>query len=88
MVFCMDRSSCSADIILQLASAVEEAEGNLNVLVLTLSLTPQLARVYLVSDLLHNCTQNCATFWSFRLFFEWQLPEMFETLNKAYLRAA
>ncbi|CAG8449278.1 10371_t:CDS:10 [Ambispora leptoticha] len=54
---------------------------------LTLKETPvptKVARLYLVSDILHNSSVSVPNAWKFRTGFETRLPEIFEHFNEAY----
>lgn len=77
MMFCLDHFESSATISLIITQSIEEAEEKLNIL---------LARVYLISDIFHNCTIASISeknLWSYRTFFEWHLPYIFEVINRA-----
>jgi U2-associated protein SR140 len=71
MVFCMDNSENSVQVTGILADSLSAA-----------GVTAErfLARLYLISDLLHNSTlasaANC--YWTFRKYFEMLLPQAFE----------
>lgn len=46
----------------------------------------QLARLYLISDIFHNCSITSIpekNLWSYRQYFEWHLPYIFEVINRA-----
>ncbi len=43
-----------------------------------------MARIYLVNDILRNCTTGGRKLWPYRYFFEWQLPEIMISANKAF----
>nr|CAG8581504.1 4716_t:CDS:10 [Entrophospora candida] len=54
---------------------------------LTIKETPistKVARLYLVSDILHNSSVSIPNAWKFRTGFESRLPEIFEHLNEIY----
>ncbi|KAG9289214.1 hypothetical protein G9A89_022524 [Geosiphon pyriformis] len=44
----------------------------------------KVARLYLVSDILHNSSVSVPNAWKFRAGFETKLPEIFENFNEAY----
>ncbi|CAG8679757.1 28107_t:CDS:10, partial [Dentiscutata erythropus] len=44
----------------------------------------KVARLYLVSDILHNSSVSVPNAWKFRTVFESRLPEIFEHLNEVY----
>jgi hypothetical protein len=44
----------------------------------------KVARLYLVSDILHNSSVSVPNAWKFRTGFESKLPEVFEHLNEVY----
>lgn len=76
-MFCLDHSEYSATISLIITQSIEEAEDKLNTL---------LARLYLISDIFHNCSITSIpekNLWSYRQYFEWHLPYIFEVINRA-----
>eukprot|EP00854_Cymbomonas_tetramitiformis_P014233 gene14233-16837_t len=71
MAFALDHADASSDIVETLTEA------------LTLSETPistKVARLYLVSDILHNSSGNRKNASTYRTLFESNLPEIFESL--------
>ncbi|KAF9434026.1 U2 snRNP-associated SURP domain-containing protein [Entomortierella beljakovae] len=71
MMFCMKN-----------ADAAEEAIGSM---VLPSTTQPsRLARLYLISDILHNCSVPLPNVWKFRSCFEQKLPVIFEAFNGIY----
>lgn len=74
MVFCLDHS----DSALEIADCLTEA--------LTILGTPgptKMARLYLVSDILHNSCSARRSAWAFRSAFEKTLPQIFEHFNES-----
>ncbi|KAG0216594.1 hypothetical protein BGX33_012452 [Mortierella sp. NVP41] len=75
MMFCMQHADAADEI-------VEILVGSM-----VLSTTPQpvrMARLYLISDILHNCSVPLPNVWKFRSALEVKLPVMFEGLNGIY----
>ncbi|KAF9165789.1 U2 snRNP-associated SURP domain-containing protein [Mortierella sp. AD011] len=75
MLFCMRHADAADEI-------VEIIVGSM-----VLSGTPQpvrLARLYLISDILHNCSVPLPNVWKFRSSFEQKLPVIFEAFNGIY----
>ncbi|KAG0309539.1 U2 snRNP-associated SURP domain-containing protein [Dissophora globulifera] len=75
MIFCMQHAEAADEIVdIMLGSMV-------------LPGTPQpvrLARLYLISDILHNCSVPLPNVWKFRSALELKLPAIFEALNGIY----
>ncbi|KAG0356558.1 hypothetical protein BC939DRAFT_460171 [Gamsiella multidivaricata] len=75
MMFCMKHADAADEIVDVIASSM------------VLPGTPQptrLARLYLISDILHNCSVPLPNVWKFRSAFEVKLPAIFEALNAIY----
>ncbi|KAF8983823.1 U2 snRNP-associated SURP domain-containing protein [Entomortierella lignicola] len=75
MMFCMKHADAADEI-------VEIIIGSM-----VISTTPQpvrLARLYLISDILHNCSVPLPNVWKFRSSFEQKLPVIFEAFNGIY----
>ncbi|KAF9318428.1 hypothetical protein BG003_011252 [Podila horticola] len=75
MMFCMQHADAAEEIVEILVESV------------VLLNTPQpvrLARLYLISDVLHNCSVPLPNVWKFRSALEVQLPAVFEALNGIY----
>jgi hypothetical protein len=73
MGFAIDHSDASSEIV----QVVTEA--------LTLSVTPiplKVARLFLVSDILHNCTAPVPNASSYRALFQATLPDIFTSMNE------
>lgn len=47
-------------------------------------LSQKIARLYLVSDILHNSSVHVTNAWKYRSGFEVKLPEVFQHFNKIY----
>lgn len=74
MVFCIENAECAEEIV----DCVTES--------LTLSETPcqtRLARLYLVSDVLHNTQCKAKNVWALRDGFEKSMPEILEATQRA-----
>ncbi|KAF9429928.1 U2 snRNP-associated SURP domain-containing protein [Podila epigama] len=75
MMFCMQHAEAADEIVEILVNSM------------ILPNTPQqvrLARLYLISDILHNCSVPLPNVWKFRSVLELQLPKVFEALNGIY----
>ncbi|KAF9573526.1 U2 snRNP-associated SURP domain-containing protein [Mortierella alpina] len=75
MMFCMQNAEAAEEI-------VDIIVGSM-----ILPNTPQttrLARLYLISDVLHNCSVPLPNVWKFRSALEVKLPTIFEALNRIY----
>ncbi|KAF9950461.1 U2 snRNP-associated SURP domain-containing protein [Mortierella alpina] len=75
MMFCMQNAEAAEEI-------VDIIVGSM-----VLPNTPQttrLARLYLISDVLHNCSVPLPNVWKFRSALEVKLPMIFEALNGIY----
>ncbi|KAF9178487.1 hypothetical protein BGZ51_008148 [Haplosporangium sp. Z 767] len=75
MMFCMHHADASEELVDILVGSM------------VLPATPQpvrLARLYLISDILHNCSAPLPNVWKFRSALEVRLPEMFGALNTIY----
>ncbi|KAI8815346.1 hypothetical protein BJ742DRAFT_864575 [Cladochytrium replicatum] len=73
MVFCIDHSDSADEIVDIVVSS------------LMIRATPvfptKIARLYLMSDILHNCSAPLPNVWKFRTLFEARLPEVFRHLG-------
>lgn len=71
MVFCMDHSDNSVQLACLISDSLCAEDGHRDKF---------LARLYLISDLLHNSTLASAThsYWTFRRYFELLLPSALE----------
>ncbi|KAF9938786.1 U2 snRNP-associated SURP domain-containing protein [Mortierella alpina] len=75
MMFCMQNAEAAEEIV------------DIIVCSMILPNTPQstrLARLYLISDVLHNCSVPLPNVWKFRSALEVKLPMIFEALNGIY----
>ncbi|KAI1319858.1 U2 snRNP-associated SURP domain-containing protein [Mortierella claussenii] len=75
MMFCMQHADAADEIVEIIVNSM------------ILSSTPQatrLARLYLISDILHNCSVPLPNVWKFRSALELKLPVIFEALNGIY----
>ncbi|KAF9981939.1 U2 snRNP-associated SURP domain-containing protein, partial [Modicella reniformis] len=75
MIFCMQHADAADEI-------VDVIVGSMMI-----HTTPQqarMARLYLISDILHNSSVPLPNVWKFRTAFEQKLPVVFETLNAIY----
>ncbi|KAF9212697.1 hypothetical protein BGZ59_006439 [Podila verticillata] len=75
MMFCMQHADAAEEIVDILVESM------------VLPNTPQpvrLARLHLISDVLHNCSVPLPNVWKFRSALEVQLPIVFEALNEIY----
>ncbi|KAF8933829.1 U2 snRNP-associated SURP domain-containing protein [Dissophora ornata] len=75
MMFCMQHADAADEIV------------DIIVASMILPNTPQqvrLARLYLISDVLHNCSVPLPNVWKFRSALELKLPVIFEALNGIY----
>lgn len=75
MIFCLEHADAAEEVV----TCITES--------LTLDETPlhrKVARLYLVSDILHNCTAKVANVSHFRQGFQTTLNEIFESVHKSY----
>ncbi|KAL1915581.1 uncharacterized protein VTP21DRAFT_6705 [Calcarisporiella thermophila] len=75
MVFAIDHAEAAFEIVDVVASSLMEPEA---------TIPTKLARLYLISDILHNCGVGVAGAWRLRQAFEAKLPTVFEHLNTIY----
>lgn len=76
LVLALDNTAHAAEVVLLLRDAIGADEANLE---------QRWARLMLVSDILHNSSLVTGTnqVWSFRMYFEYKLPDIFEVLGEA-----
>lgn len=79
MLFCIDNADKAEEISEYLNESIvnlinDEEEKNL--------LSKSLSRLYLISDVMHNCGVKVANVANYRRRFELVLPKVFENLNK------
>ncbi|CAG9816756.1 unnamed protein product [Phaedon cochleariae] len=75
MVFCIEHSEAAEEI----AECITESLSNDNT-----ALTKKIARLYLISDILHNCQVKVNKASFFRKAFENKLPEIFKYIKQTY----
>ncbi|CAG8519087.1 7934_t:CDS:10 [Funneliformis mosseae] len=75
MAFAIDHSD-AADEIVEIICKTLMIKGT--------PIPTKVARLYLVSDILHNSSVSVPNAWKFRTGFESKLPEVFEHLNEIY----
>ncbi|KAI8814191.1 hypothetical protein BJ742DRAFT_896695 [Cladochytrium replicatum] len=73
MVFCIDHSDCADEIVDIITSSM--------MIRATPVFPTKIARLYLMSDILHNCSAPLPNVWKFRTLFEARLPEVFRHLG-------
>ncbi|XP_017073069.1 LOW QUALITY PROTEIN: U2 snRNP-associated SURP motif-containing protein [Drosophila eugracilis] len=76
MIFCIEHADAADEI----CECISESLSNLSTVA-----SKKIARLYLISDILHNCTVKVANASFFRKSVEKQLVEIFENLHKYYL---
>ena len=76
MVWCIEHAEAGEEIV----DCITESLS-----ILQTPLTKKVARLYLISDILHNCSVKGVPNVSFyRLGFQTKLPEIFQDLNQCY----
>ncbi|EIE80139.1 hypothetical protein RO3G_04844 [Rhizopus delemar RA 99-880] len=75
MAFAIDHSDAATEIVNILCKSI---------LVPDSPLSAKLARLYLVSDILHNSSVHVSNAWKYRKEFETQLPLLFDHFNSIY----
>ncbi|RHZ47320.1 hypothetical protein Glove_585g13 [Diversispora epigaea] len=75
MTFAIDHSDAADEIVDIICKALIIKET---------PIVTKVARLYLVSDILHNSSVSIPNAWKFRTGFESKLPEIFEHLNEVY----
>ncbi|KAG1118627.1 hypothetical protein G6F42_013154 [Rhizopus arrhizus] len=75
MAFAIDHSEAATEIVDLLCKSITVADSPLSV---------KLARLYLVSDILHNSSVHVSNAWKYRKEFEDQLPVVFDHFNGIY----
>ncbi|KAG2192549.1 hypothetical protein INT46_002256 [Mucor plumbeus] len=75
MAFAIDHSDAATEIVDLLCKSIIVADSPLSV---------KLARLYLVSDILHNSSVHVSNAWKYRKEFEDQLPVVFDHFNGIY----
>nr|XP_016929551.1 U2 snRNP-associated SURP motif-containing protein [Drosophila suzukii] len=75
MIFCIEHADAADEI----CECIAESLSNLNTLA-----SKKIARLYLISDILHNCTVKVANASFFRKSVEKQLLDIFENLHNYY----
>ncbi|CEG73715.1 hypothetical protein RMATCC62417_09044 [Rhizopus microsporus] len=75
MAFAIDHSDAATEIVNILCKSI---------LVPDVPLSVKLARLYLISDILHNSSVHVSNAWKYRIEFESQLPLLFEHFNSIY----
>ncbi|XP_017002072.2 U2 snRNP-associated SURP motif-containing protein [Drosophila takahashii] len=75
MIFCIEHADAADEI----CECIAESLSNLNTLA-----SKKIARLYLISDILHNCTVKVANASFFRKSVEKQLVDIFENLHNYY----
>ncbi|KAL9549993.1 hypothetical protein MBANPS3_004932 [Mucor bainieri] len=75
MAFAIDHSEAATEIVDLLCKSITVADYPLSV---------KLARLYLVSDILHNSSVHVSNAWKYRKEFENQLPVVFDHFNGIY----
>ncbi|CAG8533918.1 5307_t:CDS:10 [Acaulospora colombiana] len=75
MSFAIDHSDAADEIVDIICKALAIKET---------PIATKVARLYLVSDILHNSSVSIPNAWKFRTGFEGRLPEIFEHLNEVY----
>ena len=92
LLYCFDHAESSAEIVLIISQSLKLDETLYMKKVLILeyiifNIFRKLARLYLISDILFNSSvPSSACFWSFRMYFEYKLPEIFENINETILK--
>jgi U2-associated protein SR140 len=84
MVLCVENADKSEEICEYLKESIVELANDEDEKNLTLSLNKSLSRLYLMSDILHNCCVKVANVASYRRRIEIILPTVFESLNKMF----
>ncbi|KAM3136687.1 U2 snRNP-associated SURP domain-containing protein [Paramecium bursaria] len=74
MVYCMENHNCSADIVMTIRDSLLES----------LSWNQKLCRLYLISDILHNSSNQQQGFWIYKIYFQYFLPQIFDNLQELY----
>ncbi|KAF1798121.1 U2-associated SR140 protein [Mucor lusitanicus] len=75
MAFAIDHSEAATEVVDLLCKSITVADSPLSV---------KLARLYLVSDILHNSSVHVSNAWKYRKEFEHQLPVVFDHFNGIY----
>ncbi|KAL7327657.1 hypothetical protein PS15p_206060 [Mucor circinelloides] len=75
MAFAIDHSEAATEIVDLLCKSITVADSPFSV---------KLARLYLVSDILHNSSVHVSNAWKYRKEFEDQLPVVFDHFNGIY----
>ncbi|KAJ1499855.1 hypothetical protein HMI56_004168 [Coelomomyces lativittatus] len=76
MSFCIDASEAAVDMTAELARILQYTESS----------SHQLDLLYLVHDVLHNCTAPISNAWRYRDAFQHQLPEMLKAMAQTYVQ--
>lgn len=75
MIFCIDNAEKAEEIVESLVESIIKPDQTLN---------KRISFLYLISDILHNCSVKVANASYYRKGFEQYLPRVFENLNKIY----
>ena len=76
MVWCIEHAEAGEEIVDCIAESLS---------ILQTPLTKKVARLYLISDILHNCSvKGVPNVSYYRLGFQSKLPEIFQDLNQCY----
>jgi len=75
MVWCLDHADSAEEITTCIAESLSSAETQL---------TAKISRLYLVSDILHNCTAKVSNASKYRKCFQEKLPQIFEGVHQTY----
>ncbi|KAI8991387.1 hypothetical protein BDF20DRAFT_810898 [Mycotypha africana] len=75
MTFAIDHSDAATEVVDLLCKSILAVESPYSV---------KLARLYLISDVLHNSSVHVSNAWKYRKEFEAQLPTIFDHFNSIY----
>lgn len=75
MVWCLDHADSAEEVVDCIAESLS---------ILQTPIPKKIARLFLISDILHNCSARVSHASFFRRYFEVKLPEIFKDVHEAY----